>query len=130
MKHAKQTIIKNDVIHYYKKISYNFNLKHKIIEFMYDIYENNEIKYTNYHNTINNPAIIKYINNKITTMEYWFKGELHRNYGPAIIHFKNNKKIEEIWYKHNIKLHDNDVSNIKKIINRRKSIIKIIKKHI
>ena len=50
-----QTIVKNNRIHYYKKITYG--KRYKKIEYLYDILENNEPVKSFCHNT-KNPAVI------------------------------------------------------------------------
>lgn len=123
MIHSIQTIIKNIHIHYYKNISYSKN--YKKIEYLYDIYDNGNIIKTLCHN-IKNPAVIVYSNTKIVRLEYWFKGEIHRDSKPAIITLSNNKILKEIWYHNNIKLDDEEVKSIKTSIDRRRKIIKIL----
>ena len=123
METSIQTIIKNDVIHYYKKISYS--KKYKKIEYLYDIFQKGEAIKTMCHNT-KNPAVIVYSNNKIVRLEYWVKGELHRETKPAIIHLSNNKISSETWYHHNIKLSDDEIDTIKKTIDRRLKILRIL----
>jgi len=123
MQPSIQTIIKNNRIHYYKKITYS--KKYKRIEYLYDIYENGEVKTTSCHN-IKNPAVIVYSNNKITRLEYWVKGERHRENAASIITLSNNKVTTQIWYHHNEKLSDEEVESIKKCIDRRRKIIRIL----
>ena len=120
-----QTIIKNNLIHYYKKITYSRG--YKKIEYLYDLLENNEPTRTLCHN-IKNPAVIVYSNNKIVRLEYWFKGELHREYKPAVILLSDNKVTSEIWYHNNVKLSDEEVQQIKNTIDRRKKIMNILYK--
>ena len=123
METSIQTIVKNNKIHYYKKITYS--KKYKKIEYLYDILENNEQIKTFCHN-IKNPAVIVYSNNKIIRLEYWNKGELHRDYKPAIIILNDNKISSEIWYHNNDKLSDDEVEQIKKTIDRRLKILNIL----
>ena len=124
MKSIIQTIIKNNLIHYYKRIIYG--KKYKKIEFCYDKYDENNKTTTYYHN-INNPAIIVYSNNKIIRLEYWIKGELHRQNLPAIIDIYDDH-IEEKWYHHNEKLTDLEIESIKKTNERRKKMYNLFLK--
>lgn len=117
MKSIIQTILKNNLIHYYKRIIYG--KKYKKVEFCYDKYENDKT-ITCYHN-INNPAIIVYSNNKIIRLEYWVKGELHRQNLPAVIDIYGDH-IVELWYHHNVKLTDDEIISIKKLVERNKKM--------
>lgn len=119
-----QTIIINKNIHYYKKLSYG--TKYKKIEYFYDIILDGDIKETLCHN-YKNPAVIIYSNNKITKLEYWYKGKLHKKYGPAIIILSNNKIIDEYWYHYGEKLLDTDIQSIKIGIDRKIKINKLLK---
>lgn len=124
MSSSTQTIIKNDYIHYYKLITYK-GRQFKKIEYLYDLIEDGEVTKTLHHNE-KNPAIIVYSNGKINRIEYWIKGELHREEKPAIVTLSQNKITSELWYHRNIKLLDDEVARIKKTIDRRQKIIKIL----
>lgn len=126
MNYSVQTILKNKNIHYYKKITYNGH-RYKKIEYFYDILSKGEIKETCCHND-KNPAVVIYSNNKVIQLEYWIKGKLHRKFAPAVIHFLNNKIDREDWWYEGTKLTDEEVESVKKTIDRRIKITKLMNK--
>ena len=124
MNYSVQTILKNKNIHFYKKITFNVRSRFKKIEYFYDILSNGDVKETLCHNE-KNPAVIIYSGNKVTKLEYWYKGKLHRKYSPAIISFFDNKISSEEWYNDGIKLDEKEIDSIKKTIDRKTKIMRL-----
>lgn len=123
------SIKKNDYIHFYKKIKYNLRNKYKSVEYIYDIFNNDgSIKESKKHNN-KKPAVIVYHKNKITTLEYWYKGKRHRNWGPAIINLDGKEIIREEWFNEGIKLTEDEINKIKTVVDRRKKMLKLIFKN-
>jgi len=111
-----------------KKIDYDLRKKYKKVTYLYEIYKDKELIEEVKHKN-NYPAIIEYFNNKICKIEYWVNGKLHREYGPSIIFLDRQHKItKENWYKNGIELDQNDIDDIKKVIDRRTKVIKVILK--
>ncbi|MFA5585857.1 MAG: hypothetical protein WDA02_04860 [Saccharofermentanales bacterium] len=128
MKTVRIPYKKYNNILFVKKIDYNIKIKYKKITYLYEIYSNNEEIKEIKHNK-NYPSIIEYNNNKINKIEYWVHGKLHRELGPSIIYLDNKHKItKEEWYKNGIKLDENEINSIKKIIDRKLKMIKVILK--
>jgi len=128
---AISTITKNKLIHFYKKIKFNSRNRYKRIEYLYDILDkDNEIIDTKRHNALNKPAIIVYSNTKIIKLEYWYKGERHRNWAPAIIELEGKEIIFESWYHNGDKLNEKEIEQIKKTLSRRRKVLKLMIKGI
>ena len=130
MKETIKTIYKSDKIHFYVKIYYSYNKynRYKKNEYYYDILDNNKVISTHKHNKQNKPAVIEYYNGKITKLEYWKHGKLDRKYAPAIIILDGKIIIKEQWFHDGIELSDNEIKKIKKVIDRRKKMLKLIMK--
>lgn len=128
---AISTITKNELIHYYKKISYNNRSRYRKIEYCYDILgRDEEIVETKRHNALNKPAVVVYLGNKIVKLEYWYKGERHRNYAPAILELNGKEIVFESWYHSGTKLNEKEIEKIKKTIDRRMKVLKLMIKGI
>jgi hypothetical protein len=128
---AISTITKNDFIHFYKKVNYNNRNRYKRVEYLYDILgRDGEILETKRHNALNKPSLIVYHGNKIIKLEYWYRGERHRNWAPAIIELDGKEIVFESWYQSGIKLNNKEVDQIKKTMDRRKKVLKIMIKGI
>jgi hypothetical protein len=124
---AISTITKNELIHYYKKINYNNRSRYKRIEYCYDILgRDEEIIETKRHNALNKPAVVIYLGNKIIKLEYWYKGERHRNWAPAILELDGKEIIFESWYHNGTKLTEKEIDKIKKTLDRRKKVLKLM----
>jgi len=124
---AISTITKNELIHFYKSVKVNNRSRYKKIEYLYDILgENGEIKETKRHNALNKPAIIIYMGNKIIKLEYWFKGERHRNWAPSIIELNGKEIVFESWYQFGVKLTDKEIDQLKKTLDRRRKVLKLM----
>lgn len=124
------TISKNNHIHFYKLISYNNRNRYKKIEYLYDILENGKIIETKRHNVINKPSIIVYMGTKIIKLEFWYKGERHRNNAPAILELSGKEIIFEDWYHNGTKLNESEIKQIKKTLSRRRKVLKLMIKSI
>ena len=125
------TITKNDLIHFYKKINVNNRNRYKKVEYLYDILgRDGEILETKRHNAINKPSVIIYHATKIIKLEYWYKGQRHRNWAPAIIELSGKEIIFESWYQSGTKLLENEIEQIKKTLDRRRKVLKIMIKGI
>ncbi len=125
------SITKNELIHYYKKVTYNNSSRYRKIEFCYDILgRDDEILETKRHNSMNKPAVIVYLGNKIIKLEYWFKGNRHRSWAPSILELNGKEIIMESWYHNGIKLKENEIEKIKKTLARRRKVLKIMIKGI
>jgi len=128
MKTARIPYRKYNNILFIKKIDYDIRRKYKKVTYLYETYINNEQVKETLHNK-NYPSVIEYYNNKICKIEYWVHGKLHRDYGPSIIHLDKKHNItNEEWYKNGIKLDKNEIDSIKKIIDRKLKMIKVILK--
>jgi len=121
------TITKNNRIHFYKKLNYNNRNRYKKIEYLYDILDKNgDVIESKRHNALNKPSIIVYHNSKIIKLEYWYKGERHRNWAPAIIELNGKEIVFESWYHFDEKLDENKIEKIQKILARRKKVLKLM----
>jgi len=128
---AISTITKNELIHYYKKINYNNRNRYRKVEYCYDIIgRDDEIIETKRHNALNKPAVVVYVGNKIVKLEYWYKGERHRNWAPSILELSGKEIIFESWYHNGIKLNEKEIEQIKKTLDRRRKVLKIMIKGI
>lgn len=128
---AISTITKNKLIHFYKKINYNSRSRYKKIEYIYDILDNTgSIIETKRHNSLGKPAVVVYSGNKIIKLEYWYKGERHRNLAPAVLELSGKEIIFESWYQFGTKLSDKEIELAKKTLDRRKKVLKLMIKGI
>lgn len=120
------TISKNRYIHFYKKVKYNTSARYKSVSYWYDILDGEEVKETKRHNIHKKPALIYYNGNKITRLEYWYKGERHRMYAPAILELDGKEIIIEEWYHGGKKLSDSEIEHEKKVMFRRTKVLKLM----
>jgi hypothetical protein len=128
---AISTIIRNEIIHFYKKVKLNNRSRYKKVEYLYDILgKDGEIVDTKRHNALNKPALIIYIGTKVVKLEYWYKGERHRNWAPAIIELDGKEIVFESWYQNGTKLNDKEIEQIKKTLSRRRKVLKLMIKGI
>jgi len=128
---AISTITKNELIHFYKKVNYNNRNRYKRIEYLYDILgRDGEVLETKRHNALNKPAIIIYHGTKIIKLEYWYKGERHRNWAPSIIELDGKEIVFESWYQSGTKLLEKEIEQIKKTLDRRRKVLKLMIKGI
>ena len=128
---AISTIKKNDLIHFYKKINVNNRYRYKKVEYLYDVLgRDGEILETKRHNALNKPSVIIYHASKIIKLEYWYKGQRHRNWAPSIIELSGKEIIFESWYHNGTKLLENEIEQIKKTLDRRRKVLKIMIKGI
>jgi len=128
---AISTILKNDLIHFYKSIKVNNRNRYKRVEYLYDILgRDGVVLETKRHNALNKPSVIIYHGNKIIKLEYWYKGERHRNWAPSIIELDGKEIVFESWYQNGVKLTDKEIEQIKKTLDRRKKVLKIMIKGI
>jgi len=124
---ATSTIMKNNFIHFYRKVNVNNRNRYKRVEYLYDVLgKEGEILETKRHNALNKPAIIIYHATKIIKLEYWYKGQRHRNWAPAIIELSGKEIIYEVWYQSGTKLLENEIEQIKKTLDRRRKVLKIM----
>lgn len=124
------TISQNKDIHFYKKLNYDIRSHYKNIIYYYDLLDSNgDILKTVKHNYINRPTEILYYNNQLKKIEYWVHGKLHRKWGAAIINYNNRKIISEEWYHKGIKLSDQEVKDVIKIIERKRKLSHLMKKY-
>lgn len=124
---AISTITKNDFIHFYKKINFNNRNRYKRIEYLYDIIgRDGIILETKRHNALNKPSTIIYLGNKIIKLEYWYKGKRHRNWAPSIIELDGKEIVFESWYQNGTKLNEKEIEQLKKTLDRRKKVLKIM----
>ena len=124
MKSSIQTLSKDKNIHIYKKITFSKGVGYKKIEYLYDILVDNKVKETLCHNK-KNPAVVVYSNHQIVRIEYWYKGKLNRRFGPSITTFSDKVVTSEMWYNNGVLLKEDEVDNIKKLIDRKKKIMKL-----
>jgi len=128
---AISTILKNNLIHFYKSIKVNNRNRYKKVEYLYDILgRDGVVLETKRHNALNKPSVIIYHATKIIKLEYWYKGERHRNWAPSIIELSGKEIIFESWYQNGVKLTEQEIEQIKKTLDRRKKVLKIMIKGI
>lgn len=129
MKTVRIPYRKYNNILFVKKIDYDIKKKYKKITYLYEIYSNDKEEVKEIKHNKNYPSIIEYHNNKIYKIEYWVHGKLHRELGPCIIYLdKKHSIIKEEWYKNGMELDKNEIDSIKKIIDRKLKMIKVILK--
>lgn len=117
--------IKNYV--FVKNIKYNIRGRYKRITYIYEIY-NKKGEMTEEKTHRNKlPAVIIYTNNYISELQYWKHNELHREYGPAIIHLnRKHEIIDEEWFINNKSISKEEIEKIKKVVERRKKLYKLL----
>lgn len=122
-----QTLFINKDIHFYKMITVSNGVKYKKIEYFYDNIVDGIVVESLLHNG-NKPAVIIYSEGGIIRIEYWYKGKLHRLFGPSVISLYNRKVGSEFWYNHGSLLTEQDVESIKKVLARKKKLYKLLYK--
>lgn len=124
---TRELIHKANNLRYYKETYFNrANCK---ISFYYEYYSvDDKDIISKLHNTHNKPAVIHYSSGKITKLEYWIKGKKDRLNAPAIITINGKEIYSEEWYHNGVKLSDVEIEQIKKVLERRKKIMKLVMK--
>lgn len=102
---------------YYKRVEYS--KAYKTITYFLKVGDT-EVKHRKAH-----PAVLKWRGKSGLSVEFWFKGELHRDNGPAIINYlkKNGsfQKTSEKWFMDGVELSDDEAKHkLKTIIRKRK----------
>jgi hypothetical protein len=123
------TILRNNKIHFYKKIVFDIKSNYKNIIYNYDLFDNEgAIIKTVKHNSINKPADLLYYNNQLKNLEFWVHGKKHRMWGPAVISYDKKVVIHEEWYRNGIKLTDDEIDHVKKYMDRKRKIQQLRKR--
>ena len=122
-----QTLYLNKDIHFYKKITVSNGVKYKKVEYFYDNIVDGIIVETLLHNG-NKPAVVIYSECCIIRIEYWYRGKLHRLFGPAVISLYNREVGSEFWYNHGTLLKQDEIESVKKVLSRKKKLYKLLYK--
>lgn len=129
MKNVRIPYGKYKNIVFVKKIDYDISKNYKKISYLYETYDDKGEMVNESLHRKNNPAVIVYTHNYISEIQYWVDGKRHREYGPAIIHLdKKHQIVDESWYIKGKKLVDDELNDLKTLIDRRKKMLKVILK--